>query len=558
VQRAYFYLVALVAIHMVVLAVANLLRVGAEIAMGAPSGGFTGLPFVFNEFSQPHQLYREQASLATALLVVGLPAWLIHFRIAQRSALRSVEERGSALRSFYLHVVVFVTALLVFGYGQRALGLVFQGIFIGPNQRFPSYWGLEADWPARAAGAAAMALTAAVVLGYHLRLSIDDRRATLIAGRAAAFRQLVLYLLAVIGLFWAASTTVSTLAGIWDRIADQIAPIPGFISSPYVPLSPGRDDMLRFQLIGALPTILAGLALWLGTWIPLQRGLRPATADGEIERRSVQRKLAIYLVVFVSALAVLGSATVALANVVERILGTPDREAFRNIQHDLGTPVTSLIVFAAVWVFHRRVVQADAARETEVERAATVRRLYTYLIAAIGLAMLAIGTAGAIGVLGSHTLGLNTHGNTETAAYIALVLVGAPVWAFSWWQAQHQLTDEERRSLPRRGYLYLAILGGVLGVLVFGSASLYRVLNAVLAGAFPTATWHDIWHFTVDATVSASAFLFHLAVVRADRSAQLPTVAQHSVTVLVRASDAAAARARLASALEGQADISLR
>jgi len=36
VQRAYFYLVALVAIHMVVLAVANLLRVGAEIAMGAP------------------------------------------------------------------------------------------------------------------------------------------------------------------------------------------------------------------------------------------------------------------------------------------------------------------------------------------------------------------------------------------------------------------------------------------------------------------------------------------------------------------------------------------
>src|SRR5947209_6215691 len=46
VQRAYLCVVALVAIHMVVLAVANLLRVGAEIAMNAPSGGFTGLPFV--------------------------------------------------------------------------------------------------------------------------------------------------------------------------------------------------------------------------------------------------------------------------------------------------------------------------------------------------------------------------------------------------------------------------------------------------------------------------------------------------------------------------------
>src|SRR5439155_1595113 len=153
VQRAYFYLVALVAIHMVVLAVANLLRVGAEIAMGAPSGGFTGLPFVFNEFNRPRELYREQASLAIALLVVGL---------------------------------------------------------------------------------------------------------------------------AVIGLFWAASTTVTTLAGIWDRIADAIAPIPGLTAPREVPPgvvvvtppAPSRDDLLRFQLIGAVPGILAGLALWLSAWIP--------------------------------------------------------------------------------------------------------------------------------------------------------------------------------------------------------------------------------------------------------------------------------------------------
>ena len=568
VQRAYFYLVALVAIHMVVLAVANLLRVGAEVALGAPSGGFTGLPFVFNDFSQPRELYREQASLAIALLVVGLPAWGIHFRIAQRAALRSPEERGSALRSLYLHLVVFVTALLVFGYGQRALRLVLQGAYLGDGSQFsqfgPGAFGLEADWPARAAGAATMALTAAGALAYHLWLSNQDRRAVTIAGRAAELRHLALYGLAAIGLFWAASTTVSTLAGIWGRIADAVAPIPGFsdqfVPPPGVPVPPrpSQDDQLRFQLIGAVPAILAGLVLWLGTWTPLQRGLRAATADGEIERRSVVRKLAIYLIVLVSALAVLLSATVAVSNVVERLLGTPDREEFRNIQHDLGFPVVNLIVFGTVWLFHRRVVQSEAERETEVERAATIRRLYTYLIAAIGLAMLAIGAAGAIGVFGSQVMGLNTHGNGETAAYIALVLVGAPAWALAWWPAQRRLTDDERRSLPRRGYLYLAILGGVLGVLVFGSAALYRLLNAALAGDFSIAAWHDIWHFTVDGTVSAAAFLFHLRAVRADRSAQLPTVAQHSVTVLVRAPDAAAARARLATALEGQPDIAIR
>jgi hypothetical protein len=568
VQRAYFYLVALVAIHMVVLAVANLLRVGAELALGASSGGFTGLPFVFSEFNRPAEQYREQASLAIALLVVGLPAWIIHFRIAQRAALRSVEERGSALRSFYLHLVVFVTALLVFGYGQRALRLVLQGTYLGDGSQFsqfgPGAFGLEADWPARAAGAAAMALTAAGALAYHLWLSNQDRRAVTIAGRAATLRHLALYGLATIGLLWAASTTVSTLGGIWNRIADVVAPIPGFsnqfVPPPgvQVPPRPSQDDQLRFQLIGAVPAILAGLALWLGTWIPLQRGLRASTPDGEIERESVVRKLAIYLVVLIAALGVLLNATLALSNIVERILGTPAQEEFRNIQHDLGFPVINLIVFGTVWLFHRRVVQSEAARETAVERAATIRRLYTYLIAAIGLGMLAIGAAGSIGVFGSQVMGLNTHGNGETATYIALVLVGAPAWALAWWPAQRRLTDDERRSLPRRGYLYLAILGGVLGVLVFGSAALYRLLNAALAGDFPLATWHDIWHFTVDGTVSAAAFLFHLAGVRADRSAQLPTVAQHSVTVLVRASDAAAARARLATVLEGQPDIAIR
>src|SRR2546423_3371439 len=157
VQRAYVYLVALVAVHMIVLGAANILRVFAEIGLGAPSGGFTGLPFVFAEFNRPRDLYREQASLAIALLAVGTPAWWIHFRMAERAA-RAVEERASALRSLYIHAVVFVTALLVFGYGQRALGLVLQGTTFPASPSSPStpvFFPVEPDWPARAAGAAA-------------------------------------------------------------------------------------------------------------------------------------------------------------------------------------------------------------------------------------------------------------------------------------------------------------------------------------------------------------------------------------------------------------------
>lgn len=553
VQRAYLYVVALVAIHMVVLAVANLLRVGAEIAMNAQSGGFTGLPFVFNDFSRPRELYREQASLAIALLVVGAPAWWLSFRAADRAARREVAARVSAIRSLYLHLVIFVTALLVFGYGQRALGLVLQGSFIGA---LPGLF-LEPEWPARAAGAGAMALSAAAALVYHLRVSLADRRAVVIGGRAAEVRHLAFYALAVIGLFFAAFSTGFTLQGLWDRVvADTLVPLsrPDFFGPPG--RGPTRDELLRINLIHQIPPILAGLVLWLGTWLPLQRGLRRPTADGEVERQSVVRKLAIYFVVGLSAIVVLVSATFGLSAIIRRLLGDPFQEQFTSLVHDLGFPVSFTIIFLPLWLFHRRVVEAEAARETEVARAGAIRRSYTYIVAAFGLAMAAIGAAGTVGVFGSQLMGMNTHPNGETAIYLSLVLIGLPAWGFHWWLAQRRVDEAERRASQRRAYLYLAVLGGAIGLLVFGSAALYRILNAALAASFPLATWHDIWHFTIDAAVAGSVFAFHLRVIRADRAltaAAVPAAetASTAFTYVVRltAANAAAARARLAAAI---------
>ena len=564
IQRAYVYAVALVAVHMIVLGVANILRVLAEIALGAPSGGFTGLPFAFAEFSRPADQYREQASLAIALLAVGTPAWWIHFGMAQRAA-NAVEERASALRSVYLHTVVFVTALLVFGYGQRALRLVLQGTSFGPDLGGPFSFGLEPEWQARAAGAAAMALAAAVALAFHARLSFRDRQAVTITGRAAGVRHLAMYALVVIGFLFAAFSATQTISDIWRRIADATVafppvdrPIPSPPPGVTLPPQPSRDDQLRFELLGAVPAIVAGLALWLGAWVPLQRRIT-AGPDVDIERRSILRKLAIYSIVFVSVLSVLVSATTALTAIGRRLLGDPVVEPFTSLWHDLGGSVSGLVIFAPMWIFHRRVVESEAARESEVARAATIRRLYTYLICAIGLAGVAVGAAGAIGVLGSQAMGMNTHSHEETATYVSLVLVGGAAWAFHWRTALARLDDDERRSLQRRGYLYASILGGVLGLLVFGSAALYQILNGLLAFSFPLSRWHDLWHFVVDSSVAGAVAWWSFRLLRADR-AVLGTSADETypVTVAVRAADRAAARARVAALIGTDPDVSLR
>ncbi|HEY6959107.1 MAG TPA: DUF5671 domain-containing protein [Candidatus Limnocylindria bacterium] len=561
VQRAYVYIVALVAIHMVVLGVANILRVLAELALGAPSGGFTGLPFAFADVSRARtDVYREQASLAIALLAVGTPAWWIHFRMAERAA-DLVAERSSALRSLYVHVVVFVTALLVFGYGQRALRLVLQGVTFGEPGIGPTY-GLEPEWQARAAGAAAMVVAAAIALVFHLRLSAADRSAVPIAGRAAGIRHLALYALVVVGLVTAASNAGGLLDQVWQRVADALVPLPGRVPVPPPgvppPPIPSRDDFLRFQLLGQIPAVVAGLALWLATWIPLQRGLTHAR-DAAVERESIIRKLAIYLIVFVSAVAVLFGTTATLSVVVQRILGDPVIGTYTSLWHDLGSPVIFVVVFAPMWIFHRRVVESEAAREVEAVRAATLRRLYTYLVMAIALAMTAIGVAGTLGVLGSALLGLNTHANAETAIYVSLVVVGAAAWALHWRTARARLNDDERRSLPRRLYLYLAILGGVLGLLVFGSAALYRVLNAALGLSFERATWHDVWHFVVDSAVAGVVAYWNVRLLRADRAVLGASGEEtYAVTVLVRAADRDAAKARVTEAIAGSSDITLK
>jgi len=551
VQRAYFYVVLLVSVHMIVLGVANLLRVGAEIALGAPSGGFTGLPFVFAEFNRPREQYREQASLAIALLLVAVPAWYLHYRAADGAAKRSLQERGAALRSAYLNIVVLVTALLVFGYGQRVLRLLLQAPFAGDNAFF-----LEPSWEARAAGALAMAIAAAGALIFHLRVAAADRASDAPSGRAAEIGHIVRHALAVIGLFFFAFSLATTLAGVWERL---LFPFPDPVFPPGVPSSqpprPSREASLLFDLASALPGVVSGLALWLAAWVPAQRAVRRA---GDVERTSVARRLAVYFVIAVSALVVLFGLTAAIATVLARLLGERIDDA--DLGRQLGSPVFFAAVFAVVWWYHRRVTLGEATRETAAGRAAGIRRAYYYLVAAIGLAMAAIGAAGAIGAIGSGWLRLMDHDPRETATWITLVLVGGPAWAFHWRAAQRRLDDDERRSLQRRVYLYLAVLGSVGAVLVFGSALLFNVLKAVLAFSFDVGGVHDMWHFAVDTAVGAVALAWHYRLVRADRAALAASGLEdtYHVTLLVRAPDRAAAQARVAKALEGQTDITVR
>lgn len=87
-----------------------------------------------------------------------------------------------------------------------------------------------------------------------------------------------------------------------------------------------------------------------------------------------------------------------------------------------------------------------------------IRRVYLYLLAFAGLAMLAAGVANLGRVLAevlfdtALTANLDLYVREEVARWGAAALVGLPVWLFHWWWAQRFAEREapERASLLRR------------------------------------------------------------------------------------------------------------
>jgi hypothetical protein len=107
----------------------------------------------------------------------------------------------------------------------------------------------------------------------------------------------------------------------------------------------------------------------------------------------------------------------------------------------------------------------------------TIRRLYAYLLALAGLAMLAVGAANLgqvlVDVLLQTPLASGAGYTRDTIALnTAAVLVGLPVWLIHWlWiERSVQGDDAERGSTLRRLYLYV-VLAGAMGVMAFSAHS---------------------------------------------------------------------------------------
>jgi len=469
-RRLYLYLVSAAALG--VLAV-GLVLLGATVVL-----------FVLHDPSARYN--RGALAIYSAMTLVALPVWAVHFGFAQRFALRDPYERASALRRLYLYWACLFSALgatLTIGFGASQLLLP-----VLDGQPFNLVPTAQLGWAT---------VVLAAIWASHFVIAGRDRAATSEEGASATLRRWYMYIAVLAGLLAMLAGTASLLHAAWTD------------------LTLGTVNAL---LSGPAGLAIAGLVLW---GVHARVIALRYTAD---DRHSTLRALEGFIAVAICIAVALTGASQILYYLVARALGVDNPgDAGTNFVAAAAGPGSQLLVYGVAWFLVSRRLTRDAAAQ-EADRQAAIRRLYTNLASLISLAAMAIGAGLLLWNLAEQIeapiIGVTAEDwKNAVSLSVTLLVVGGAVWLAHW---RHAPWATDRESLSRKLYVWAALLGSVLGVLA-GGVGIVNALLQQLFSASPTLSDRanlDVGHFLAVIVVAAAVGFYHWRVLRADAAAR--------------------------------------
>jgi hypothetical protein len=473
-RRLYLYLVSAAALVL--------------LAIGLAALGATILLFIFNDPTADSN--RPVLAIYTAMTVVALPVWGVHFWFARRFALRDPFERASALRRLYVYwacLVMSVAGMYVLSF---ALIQVLQPAL--DNQPFTPL-------PASQLGWATLVLVA--IFAFHFKVAADDRKAVGEEGASATLRRWYMYVALIIGLLAMLAGTATLLQLGWTKLVTGSLPQYTYLSS------------------GAAAAI-AGALLW--GFHARVIALRHVTED----RHSTLRALEGFIAVAISITTALVGASLILYYLLARVLGVSNPGgAGDNVLVAVAGPGSLVLVYGLAWFLIQRRLARDG-RTQEADRQAGVRRLYVNLASLVSLAAWAIGLGGLLWTLAeqveSPLIGVAAPDwKDPVSRYVTLLVVGVAVWVAHWRPAPWAA---DRQSLARKLYVWAALLGSILAVLGGGVAMVNALLQQLFS-AHPRLSEPanlDFGRYLAVIVVAAGIGVYHWRVLRADSAARPP------------------------------------
>ena len=227
------------------------------------------------------------------------------------------------------------------------------------------------------------------------------------------------------------------------------------------------------QLATGLSAVLVGLPVFLFHWTIVQRD----AARDEEEHSSRLRAIFLYAVRTAFLIPVVYSTLALFNRWLALALGLPVQGSAFGGGQSAADNLIAVAVCLAAFYFFSYILRQDTRAALPTPGLAETRRLYRYLWAAFGLTIAVAGVQGLLRYLLYLPAGAEAASPYLLANGLALTLVGAPLWAWTWLLVQGALDEPgERQSILRLLVLHLIVLAGVGGVMT--------AAGSILSGLF--------------------------------------------------------------------------
>ncbi|MBI3170897.1 MAG: hypothetical protein HYZ22_20650 [Chloroflexi bacterium] len=232
------------------------------------------------------------------------------------------------------------------------------------------------------------------------------------------------------------------------------------------------------NLASALALIFVGVPIFLIHW-----GWAQSVSSKDAEEHSASVRAVFLYGILLGMLIPVVQNLLALIN--RTVLSSMHLSVYRAVVggsqtwlDNLIAIIVNLLVAAYFW----NILKTNWTRLTETENFIEIRRLYRFVWVLYGLLMAVYGVQQALSYAFSFpTKVLGDIGGETAVNAIALMLIGSPIWFYSWRLLQDALADsDEKESYLRLGILYLLTLGGVIVFLVAGGNLIYLILLQLL------------------------------------------------------------------------------
>jgi hypothetical protein len=488
IRRLYFYLVSFISIEIVLWGLVGLLR---SIVDETVSGGADAL------------------AQALALILVGVPIFLIHWLWVQRAAARDEEEKTASLRAVFLYAILLATLIPVI---QNLLSFI--------DRSFVQVAGLGVSRAFRSFSEQTLAdnliaiLMNGIVAAYFWNIlrgewaTLSDRE------NFADVRRLYRYIWMLYGLLMVVFGA--------QQILQFILYIPGDV----------LGELGREVAVNGLALLFVGTPVWIYSWRLIQDSLTDPAEMGSALRLGI-----LYLLALGGVITVITTAWAIVNTILLGLLGQD--MTLSDLTQRIGGPVSIGVPLGAVWAYYRYWLDRHIEAAGDGVRQASMKRLYNYILSLIGLVVTFVGVASLFSlILDMLTISgssMNDATRGSLARSISSLIVGLPLWLVTWRPMQAEALasgergDHARRSVIRKTYLYLVLFASVIGGMATAVGLVYQLIRIVLL-AEGNEFINNILNLTQLLFLFGVVLIYHLNVLRADGASTADALAEKQST----------------------------